>query len=118
MIYMFSQNHQYENAGRNGERHFLELISCTRRQYNDGCRWRLVPSDRYTLICVLSGAVEVLSLGRTAAPGEAVLLELLNDLDERLNVSASELSLYTVVFASGSRQIPTAPFWRRTWQLL
>lgn len=59
MIYAFHSTNSYKTLERGSERQFLELVSCTKHQFYEKYLWKILPSEKHTLVYVLSGSVQI-----------------------------------------------------------
>ena len=73
MIYTMSHTNQYATLERDSEQHFLELASCAKHHFCENHIWKLLPSDQYTLICILSGSICIKDFNRKIVRNDTLL---------------------------------------------
>ncbi|MBR2018907.1 MAG: helix-turn-helix transcriptional regulator [Clostridia bacterium] len=73
MIYTMNPTNQYATLERDSEQHFLELASCAKHHFCENHIWKILPSDQYTLICILSGSIRIQDFDREIVRNDTLL---------------------------------------------
>jgi|GEM_PF-2189903 len=73
MIYTMNPTNQYATLERDSEQHFLELASCAKHYFCENHIWKILPSDQYTLICILSGSIRIQDFDREIVRNDTLL---------------------------------------------
>ena len=73
MIYTLNSANQYEGLGRKSEQQFLEFVSCTKHLFYKNYVWNITPSDKHTLICMLSGSMRIKEIDREIVKNDILL---------------------------------------------
>ena len=73
MIYTSDSINQYETMERGTKQQFLEVVSCTKHQFCENYLWKIVPSDKYTLIGILSGSIRIKGVDREIVRNDVIL---------------------------------------------
>ncbi len=74
MICITNSANQYSALKRVPEQQFLELVSCTKHSFFENYSWKIVPSDKHTLIYMLSGSMRVKEINKSIVKNDALLV--------------------------------------------
>lgn len=102
MIYTLDPTNKYEALERESERHFLALVSCTKHQFYESCLLRILPSDKHTLICLLSGNIAVEGIDEKIVKNDI----LLSHNFSRLNLMIERNTEFIKIVFSASAILP------------
>ncbi len=98
MLYTIDNANKYENMERSVEKHFLELLSCKKHQFGEDYLWRVSPSDKYELFCVLSGGIRIRGEEKSLGKGAVALVRSCSRYD--IDVEGGSVIVRIAFFAS------------------
>ena len=99
MIYTLNSANQYEELERKSQQQFLEFVSCTKHLFYENYLWKITPSDKHTLICMLSGNMRIKQTNREIVRNDILLSPHFLRLDLEIERSAQFIK---IVFGASS----------------
>ena len=81
MLCTMASTNQYATLERGSEQQFLELVSCTKHRFCENYLLKILPTDKRTLICVLSGSILIKDAERVLVKNGILLSQSFSRLD-------------------------------------